>query len=144
MAKNWFVDTSADREVVLKAAADLFFTKPDLGTRMKFWSKAAQLQSNIRWSEASVAGADLAASVVSGGLREVAGASKHGGGSMIGTTIGLRVEPAATSGSTVQFSLTSYNTFFGVNQQGDLVKSYAKQLAALLSAAGHSTSASRR
>lgn len=143
MAKNWYIDTSAGRDAVIEVARDVFFAKPSIADRLKFWSKAAQLQSNIRWEPTSVSGADLAAEVVSGGIREAVGSSRRGGGSMLGTTLALQVE-ARDGGSAAQLGLTSYNTFFGVNQQGDLAKSYAKQIAGGLRAKGFEATPSRR
>lgn len=143
MAKQWFIDTSASKQDVLAAANHIFFTRPSFAERLKFWSKSAQLRSNLVWERASVSGADVAASVKSGGLREAAGTSKYGGGSMLGTTIGVVVEDTGTARQ-VTFVLTAYNTMFGINQQSDLVKWYAKQVAAQLVAGGAAATASRR
>ena len=46
---------------------------------------------------------------------------------------------AASNGTTVaQFWLASFNTFAGINQQGDVLKSFTKQVAAKLNESGAS------
>jgi hypothetical protein len=68
-----------------------------------------------------------------GGPISLAGdkSSKHGGGSIIGTTIAMAVN--RDSGATqAQLWLASYNSHFGINQQGDIIRSYTKQIAARL------------
>jgi len=143
MAKTWYVETTADKSTVLTVAREVFFSKPTMGTRMKVWSKAAQLQSNIRWEPANVSGSDVAARVVSGGMRELASSGNSGTGSMIGTTIALSIQ-ASDGGSRVTLGLAEYNTYMGLNVQSDLLKSYSKQVATALTQSGHTASASKR
>jgi hypothetical protein len=136
MATRWFIDTDASQQQLIQAFNDVFFTRPSVGTRLKVWSKAAQLQSNLRWEQAGAAGAVAAARMVSGGLREAVADSKRGPGSGLGTTVAMAVE-ANGSGLQAQLWLANYNTHFGLNQQGDVIKSYAKQVAANLVTNGH-------
>lgn len=140
MAKHWYIETSATAEEVQRVARSVFFTRPSLAERAKVWSKAAQLQSNIKWEEVRADGAVLAAEVVSGGMREAIGASKNGGGSMIGTTIAMSIGDNG-AGRVVEMWLRDYNTFMGMNQQGDVLKSYTRQVAKALIAGGATATA---
>jgi hypothetical protein len=135
MAKHWYVETSADRASVLAACHELFFIRPSISERAKFWSKGAQFRSMLVWKESHANGADLAAAVVSGGMREALSASRNGPGSMLGTTIAVKVENVGET-RRVQLWLAEYPTFVGIATQGDVLKSYAKQLASKLVARG--------
>lgn len=143
MAKHWFIESTASKEQVVTAFREVFFTRPTVAGRLKFWSKAAQLHSNLRWGAGAADGADIAAELVSGGLREAVQSSKHGGGSIIGTVIAMSVDDADGDAVRAELWLASYNTFFGINQQSDIIKSYAKQIARRLEVGGDSANAHR-
>ena len=140
MATRWYIDTDASENQIVQIFRDVFFTRPSVGTRLKFWSKAAQLQSNIRWEETGAEDALVAAAMVSGGLREAAAASRRGPGSGLGTTVALAIETEQNR-SQAQLWLANYNTFVGMNQQSDVIKSYTKQIAGQLVASGHQAKA---
>ncbi len=142
MAKNWVLDTSADEETVVQAFRDVFFARPSVTERLKVWSKAAQLRSNLAWEQSIADGAVIAARLVSGGLREAIASSQRGGGSGIGTTIAMSVA-SCEGGTTAQFWLANFNTFMGLNQQGDVLKSFTKQVASRLSDEGERASTHR-
>lgn len=135
MAKHWYIDTNASRDEIVGAFREVFFVRPSMGTRLKVWSKAAQLQSNLKWEPARAENALVAAVMVSGGIKEAVADSKRGPGSGIGTTVALAVENGAEM-RRAQLWLAEYNTFAGINQQGDVLKSYAKQVASKLEASG--------
>jgi hypothetical protein len=140
MATRWFIDTSASKQDLVQAFGQVFFTRPSVGTRLKIWSKAAQLQSNLRWEQTAAPDALVAARMVSGGLREAVADSKRGPGSGLGTTVAMAVHPQG-NGSQAQLWLANYNTAFGMNQQSDVIKSYSKQVAARLVERGHQAQA---
>ena len=137
MARNWYVATSASRDDLLSAFAEVIFVRPSFKERFKL-SKGAQLRSQQVWEQAGADGADVAAVLVRGGMREAMADSKHGGGSGLGTTIAMSVsqEQGQVMG---QFWLANHNTFFGINQQGDVLKAYARLVAAKLTANGCSS-----
>jgi len=124
MAKHHYIDTSADRPQVLAAFDQAFLTRPAFKERFTL-SKKGQLRSSLVWERQSVPGADIAARLVAGGLREMMAASRNGPGSQIGTVIALSVEPSGT-GSVGELWLADYPTFMGMNQMGDVLKAYAK------------------
>jgi hypothetical protein len=140
MSKHWYVDTNASQDEIVNAFREVFFTRPTMGTRLKVWSKAAQMQSNLKWEPTGVENALVAAVMVSGGIREAVADSKRGPGSGIGTTVALAVD-GDTDVRQAQLWLGDYNTFVGFNQQGDVLKSYTKQVASQLLAAGHTANA---
>jgi hypothetical protein len=140
MAKHWYVDTNASQDEIVNAFREVFFSRPTMGTRLKVWSKAAQMQSNLKWEPTGAENALVAAVMVSGGIREAVADSKRGPGSGIGTTVALAVD-GDTDVRQAQLWLGDYNTFVGFNQQGDVLKSYTKQVASQLVAAGHTANA---
>lgn len=142
MAKHWYIKTSATRDEVIAAANKIFFVPPSFKDRFKL-SKAAQLQSNLRWERSGAEGADLAAIVVSGGLREAVSNTKRGPGSMLGTTVALAVSDEDDS-RIVQLWLAEYNTHLWINQQADVLKSYAKQIAKELTSGGATSEVRKR
>ena len=131
MATRWYIETTEPQGSVTAAFADVFFERPTFGERAKFWSKKAQLRSHLRWERSGADDAAVAARLVSGGLREAAQSSKHGGGSIIGTTIVMAFQNGDLSAGTThaQLWLAHYNTHFGFNQQGDIIRSFTKQIA---------------
>lgn len=143
MAKHWYIESTASKDQVVNAFREVFFTRPTFAERLKFWSKAAQLHSNLRWGAGAADGADVAAELVSGGLREAVQSSKHGGGSIIGTVIAMSVNDADGDGTQAQLWLAAYNTHFGINQQSDIIRSYTKRIARTLQAGGESANAHR-
>jgi hypothetical protein len=143
MAKHWYIDSTASKDQVVAAFREVLFTRPTVAERLKFWSKAAQFPSNLRWGAGAAEGADVAAELVSGGIREAVQSSKHGGGSILGTVLAMSVDDAHGDAVQAQLWLASYNTFFGINQQSDIIKSYAKQIARNLQARGASANVHR-
>jgi hypothetical protein len=131
MATRWYIETVEPESSVTAAFADVFFERPSFGERAKFWSRKAQLRSNLRWERSDAADAVIAARLVSGGIREAAQSSKRGGGSIIGTTIAMAFgDGDDTTGIThAQLWLAHYNTYFGMNQQGDIIRLFTKQIA---------------
>lgn len=140
MASHWYIDTDAPDDDIVAAFRDVFFTKPDLSTRLQFWSKAAQLQSNLRWESTHADGAAIAAVMVSGGMRELTNTPERGPGSELGAILALAID-AEPDVRHVQLWSPDGTKSFDFNQQADLVKSDSRQIAAKLAEYGHGASA---
>jgi hypothetical protein len=136
MARNWYVATDASRQELLGAFAQVFFERPSFKERFKL-SKGAQLRSQQVWEHTGAQGADVAAVLVRGGLREAVADSRRGTGSELGATIAMSV--SQEEGRSVgQLWLANHSTFFGFNQQGDVLKAYSKLIGSKLEAMGRS------
>jgi hypothetical protein len=140
VATHWYVDTDASDHHIESAFRTVFLTRPSFFERFKFYDPSAQLRSNIAWKAAHVAGADHAACIVSGGLREMASNTRSGPGSVVGTTIALKIHDEDSSRA-AQLWLANHPTFIGLNTVGDLLRRFSKMLARELQRQGHSARA---
>jgi hypothetical protein len=125
MASHYQIRTSAPPEEVRRVFSQVFFTRPKFTARFNP-TKTAQLQSNLKWKATTEPDADMAAELVSGGLREAVSDSRNGTGSIIGMRIALALEPGTPTVG--QIWLANYRTFLGFNTVGDILKSYSRQV----------------
>lgn len=142
MAGHRYITTDAPKNEVLAVFERLFFSRPQLKDRFKL-SKGAQLRSQQTWGRTSVPEAEVAAVLERGGLREAISDSRRGTGSAIGMILAMSFEEQ-TGATVAQLWLSATNTFFGLSQNNDVVKAYAKLIADELQRAGFSATQSKR